>query len=213
VIILLFNSIIFFVIIYVISFLIVYGIYKFLISDFFVKKTGYRTYCIKDNKKKCTDIVYIIFAFLMILNNLIMCYLYHIIFDGLIFFYASLLVSLFWAYVLIGIFLRIKYHFYINEEKRPCDRQYKRDFVDFGINWGFLLSFSLMLYGGMSLIMPKTIDLLIILIWFIFLNIAIFPDYLNKIWIKDIRSPEGNYYLSAVFNLMQIISVYIVFIY
>lgn len=65
----------------------------------------------------------------------------------------------------------------------------------------------------MSLIMPKTIDLLIILIWFIFLNIAIFPDYLNKIWIKDIRSPEGNYYLSAVFNLMQIISVYIVFIY
>ena len=212
-IILLFNSIIFFVIIYVISFLIVYGIYKFLINYFFVKKTGYRTYCIKDNKKKCTDIVYIIFAFLMILNNLIMCYLYHIIFDGLIFFYASLLVSLFWAYVLIGIFLRIKYHFYINEEKRPCDRQYKRDFVDFGINWGFLLSFSLMLYGGMSLIMPKTIDLLIILIWFIFLNIAIFPDYLNKIWIKDIRSPEGNYYLSAVFNLMQIISVYIVFIY
>lgn len=192
---------------------IIYGIYKFLISDFFVEKFGFQTYELVDNNKKCTDNIWVAFAFLMNLMWLIPFYYLSIILGSLLWIHFALGIVVFWDYVLIGIFIRLKYYFYIDEEKDLSKRQYKRDYIDFGIRWGLLNSISLVLFVGVFLLSHKSIILLIIIIWFISLNTAIFPDYLNKIWIKDIRSKEGHEYYRSIFSIIGLISLYLTFIY
>lgn len=134
-------------------------------------------------------------------------------FGSLLWIHFALGIVVFWGYVLIGIFIRLKYYFYIDEEKDLSKRQYKRDYIDFGIRWGLLNSISLVLFVGVFLLSHKSIILLIIIIWFISLNTAIFPDYLNKIWIKDIRSKEGHEYYRSIFSIIGLISLYLTFIY
>lgn len=199
--------------IFIISVLVVFLIYKFLISDYFVKKTNIKTFCLIKDKKKCNDNIYLLFAFLMNIPILLTCYYLYINTNLLLFFYAGFLMVFFWDYVIIGIILRLKYLFYENEEKNTCQRRYKKDFVDFGIRWGFLFSLSLMFYVMMFLIFQKTIVLFVIIFWLVILNISIFPDYLNRVWKKDIRSSEGNDYLMGIYSIIGLISIYLTFLY
>lgn len=197
------------IMVFLLPFLMVYGVYKFLISDFFVEKTGFHTFCKVDDKKRCTDIVYVVFGFLMNCAVLTTGYLLDFIFGGIIF-QVCIVLCLCWFYVLIGIFLRLKYYFFIDEERHPCKREYKIDYVDRGIRWGLLFSISLTLYVVLFLLFPKHVDLLVIFVWFILLNGAIFPDYLNRIWKEDVRTREGNDKILGVYSLIGLISMYVV---
>ena len=198
--------------IYILSILTVYLVYKFLISDYFVNKTNLNTFCLSNNKKKCHDNIYIIFSFLMNLPILLTCYYLYKNTNESFFLYIGCLLVFSWDYVLIGIILRLKYHFYENEEKNTCKRKYKKDFIDFGIRWGFLFSLSFTLFMVMFLIFHKPIVLFVSIIWFIMSNTCIFPDYLNRIWKKDIRSTEGNDVFWEIFSLIGLISLYLTFI-
>ena len=60
------------------------------------------------------------------------------------------------------------------------------------------------------LLFPKHVDLLVIFVWFILLNGAIFPDYLNRIWKEDVRTREGNDKILGVYSLIGLISMYVV---
>ena len=193
--------------------IIIYRILRFLTSDFFVQKTGFQTYALIDGKKRYADIVYVIIGFLMNLMFLIPFYYWSIVtVGGFVLFYASLLIVVFWDYVLIGILLRLKYHYYLNEEREPPKRLYQIRFADFGMRWGLIHSISLVLFIGGFHLIHKPITLLIILVWFIILNTAIFPDYLNKIWKKDIRSEKGTEYYRKLYSIIGLISLYITFL-
>jgi len=171
-------------------------IYKFIISDFFVEKTGIKTFYYKNGKKKVTDKINILSSNLVAIVPFSVGLLFHYfsydffsIYD--ILFMGFSIYTVFFIYILICLYLRITF-LPFKDEKPEEERTYPFSYTITSIKLDLIINMQNVVFLMFYLIFEIKIGLYCFIIGFIYLHVfTLFPDYVNIFWPNEIRTKKG----------------------
>lgn len=199
----------------IVSILIYIVLYYVTVSDFVKDKTGHVLFYKNEHGMKVAN-DYIRILYFNVLAPLLFAYLIWFLYyltsiDFL--FYGSLLYAIINLYFAILLLLRLKYFFYMDEPKNLTEREAFKNYTKNNLfltlnnitndenmhvveylyygksNVG--LSMVFVLYMGLFLLTGVPEILLFLVVLLIYMHLMIFPDYLNKLWMVDIRTSKG----------------------
>jgi len=187
------------------EYILLYLVYKFILSDTFVNKTGIKTYYMENGKKKCINSVNIVISTLIMILPFSIFVLLRTFLNEYIFSWGFLIYVLLFSYISLILLIREKYYPFNNEIKKDTKSKILT-YTSISLKLNALINLSIVLFLGIYFILNINFALLCFFVMFCYLNIfTIVPDLLNKVWPLDIRTRYGWYsYLSSYLGLLGV---------